>query len=376
MKHIVVPLVALLFAGCAQKGTGDDSSLSSVTNKGNSLRSSTNFQGSPLELFRNIYESKHQQFKSALKFETGVCPPARFTVNGKKFTLERDPFAIGSDTVLYQSTDRSLVVKVHELPMAEAMESLWREEAAAAALDPLIVSGQLTAPRFYQPKFESRVSELCQLRMVTMDLAGRIDLQELVITYGFQSAEVVRQIAVGGLHALEQVHSVGLLHGDIYSGNFLLDEQSDEIQNLRLIDFGRAREFRDPKTGAHIEDGPAERGYYSEIASYNSVLLSVNELQGQRLSRRDDLFRFAELLLFLLDGDDALYTFKYRTNAEGESELVRLTPPRREMVKRKRFRKFSENIPSEFVDFYAATMRLEFAEDPDYAGLRALFQDS
>lgn len=354
----IFAILALVFAGCGSRSRNTRPSLESASrNTQPSLESAKR----SVAIFHTVLAEKRLLYESTSKVEQMACPPRRFSLNGTEYWFQSDPFANGFGTSLYLTSDKTLVVKVMESD--NLLEWLWREAAAAAALNDLIVAKNLPSPQLHQPTYNpAEVSRLCQLRMVTMDRAGMFNLDRLVNTYGYQSPADVRKMAIVSLDTLEHVHSRGLLHGDIHAGNFVIEPLGDSRVRLSLIDFGRARPYRDAHTGDHVSYGPTSPADHPSFIVLNAGVLSIFELEEIRMSRRDDLFRLAEMLVFLLEGDDSLYD-------GGEKIIV----DRQAALQRKLYRKFSDRVPPEFVAFYRTTMRMGFAQDPDYEALRATF---
>jgi eukaryotic-like serine/threonine-protein kinase len=74
--------------------------------------------------------------------------------------------------------------------------------------------------------------------IVTEMLSGK-SLTEILKQKGKIPAKKVRHYFIQVGEALEKIHSVNLLHRDINSNNIIVDSQD----NIKLIDFGNAREF-------------------------------------------------------------------------------------------------------------------------------------
>ena len=117
-----------------------------------------------------------------------------------------------------------------------------------------------------------------------------------------------------------QLHEMGLLHGDIHGKNIMLKKPKGSMaeydwknDDLVLIDLGFARFFPD-------EIGTVElRGY---IPGLNLFFLSPWHIRGNRIGRRDDLFRVLEMMASLLsdgkldEGIIAIYKRAHRNVVE------------------------------------------------------------
>lgn len=99
-------------------------------------------------------------------------------------------------------------------------------------------------------------------------------------------AQIVEQ-CIGGLHHL---HDKGWVHCDIKPDNFLLDEQA----NVKLIDFTIAQKASRGKMLAMFRKRGAIRG----TRSY----MSPEQIRGESLDRRSDVYSFGCLLYELMCG--------------------------------------------------------------------------
>lgn len=100
------------------------------------------------------------------------------------------------------------------------------------------------------------------------------------------------------LDAIQHVHSHGIVHCDIKPHNFLfgLTGANASSEELKLIDFGLARVWRDPATQAHISEGTMP----GLVGTPDYASISVH--RHHKLSRRDDIESLAYTIVKLLRG--------------------------------------------------------------------------
>jgi hypothetical protein len=238
--------------------------------------------------------------------------------------------------------DDPVVVKLSDEP--KLYHSIWRDRAALQ-----ILKGSGVAPRVVP---FSLTESFCDDIMVVMEHAGRFTLGDL--QPGALSLDLLASIAVRGLVLLRELHKHGIVHGDIHWWNLVFSSEDAIAPTLRLIDFGRARPFIDPVTKKHIQatlDDPDKR------LKWTPSLQSVYELRGSDISRRDDVFRFAELLINLVKGDSEIV---HGTAKDGSATVP-------EAYSSKINRSLSE-VHSTFAQFYHDSMKLAFDQRPDYEG--------
>ena len=138
-----------------------------------------------------------------------------------------------------------------------------------------------------------------------------------------------------------------------------LSASADYVVNV--IDFGLAKKFRDPRTGAHI---PYHQDDHHGVGT--CLFASLNTHVGIEASRRDDLESLAYMLIYFLRGTLPWRKLKGETVSE-TWDLIRDKKLETEPV-------LTVGLPAEFDVFYRYVRSLEFEDLPDYEGLRALFR--
>lgn len=342
----IIYLISLLFLG----GCREDPAPSTIshTSLASGINRKNDNSASQVRMFREILHVTVKKFFTETRHPGAVfrdlsCPPGSMKVDGEIFFTALPPLAFGSGTEVYQDLTQQLVIKVSDLDL-RSLEQVWRDSAALQVINNPKVVAKIVFPQEFP-----RTSQICRLRTVVMQKAGEINLYEYRRSQGPLPKEMVSRIGVAAINLLEAVHATGLVHGDVHGGNFVFFLRDPE-STLRLIDFGRARPFVHPETGAHLPILEMTE------SSWKPQHLSVSELQGYTVSRRDDLFRLSELVIFLISHDDDVWE-----------------TPENEMVEFKLNRKFSwPQVPSGFAQFYRETIALQFHEKPDYDRFRYL----
>jgi serine/threonine protein kinase len=132
---------------------------------------------------------------------------------------------------------------------------------------------------------------------LAMDLLGR-SLEHLrnFCPNSLMSLKTVLMLADQMLTTIEFIHRKGFVFRDIKPENFLVGKGSAST-HIFMVDFGLAKRYVDPETGAHIE----------ECEDVSSVVgtaryCSARALLGQEQSRRDDMESLLYLWLYLMHG--------------------------------------------------------------------------
>lgn len=151
-----------------------------------------------------------------------------------------------------------------------------------------------------------------------------------------------------------------MIYRDIKPDNFLIGRPGSKQANVvHVVDFGMAKQYRDPKTKQHIPY--RERKALSGTARY----MSINTHLGREQSRRDDLEALGHVFIYFLRGGLPWQGLRAATNKQkyekiGERKQHTLT------------RDLCEGFPTEFQKYLDYTRNLGFEETPDYDYLRDL----
>ncbi|KAI0653132.1 kinase-like protein [Cubamyces menziesii] len=181
------------------------------------------------------------------------------------------------------------------------------------------------------------------------------------------SLKTILMLADQLITRIEYIHSRDFVHRDIKPANFVVPKAADGSLSasadyvVNVIDFGLAKKFRDPRTGAHI---PYHQDDHHGVGT--CLFASLNTHVGIEASRRDDLESLAYMLIYFLRGTLPWRKLKGETVSE-TWDLIRDKKLETEPV-------LTVGLPAEFDVFYRYVRSLEFEDLPDYEGLRALFR--
>lgn len=174
------------------------------------------------------------------------------------------------------------------------------------------------------------------------------------------------------LARVRELHRRGWLHRDVKPENFVLgDGVHSDRAVVHMVDFGLAKAWRDPLTGAHRQPAAARVGARPHHVG-TPRYMSLAVLDGAEPSRRDDLESIGYVVAFLVGGD----ALPWRRRA-GD------TRPNRVAVIRdaKRACDLDTLLPPPFAghrlgDFVRYCRALPYDAEPDYAALAACLRDA
>ena len=187
----------------------------------------------------------------------------------------------------------------------EARERLVREAKAAAALDhPYVCSihevGEAEGRLFF-------VMEYVEGQTLRDRIAqGRIPVRQAL------------QVALEAAEALQNAHEKGLIHRDIKPANIMLMEKG----HAKVMDFGLAKALgRARKPGAREEvlTSLTKDGLSPGTPAY----MSPEQLRGEDLDQRSDIFSFGMVLYEMLTG---VHPFKGETGFTTASAILKDSP--------------------------------------------------
>lgn len=198
--------------------------------------------------------------------------------------------------------------------------------------------------------------------ILVIDLLGP-SLEDLFDWCGRRfSIKTVIQVAIQMIRLVEQVHQQNLIYRDIKPDNFLIGKpDTPEANQIFFVDFGMAKQYRDPRTKQHIPY--REKKALSGTARY----MSINTHLGREQSRRDDLESLGHVFMYFLRGALPWQGLKAPTNKQKYEKIGM----------KKQTTSINElcyGFPIQFAQYLTYVRNLKFDETPDYQYLVGLME--
>lgn len=157
---------------------------------------------------------------------------------------------------------------------------------------------------------------------------------------------------------MQTIHEKNLIYRDIKPDNFLSGRGAKQ-NHIYMVDFGMAKQYRDPKTKQHIPY--KERKSLSGTARY----MSINTHLGREQSRRDDLEALGHVFMYFLRGSLPWQGLKAATNKQKYEKIG-------EKKQQTSVKELCDAFPEEFATYLTYARKLGFDEQPDYEYLKGL----
>jgi serine/threonine protein kinase len=150
-----------------------------------------------------------------------------------------------------------------------------------------------------------------------MELLDGLDLESLVVRFGAQPAARVIEIIAQACSSLAEAHDAGLLHRDIKPPNLFVSRAADEVDIVKLLDFGIVQ------TSGEVERARAVVAMSTETPKLTQVgamlgtpgFMAPEQILGMPLDGRADLYALGCVAWWLLAGKEV---FERRDGAEAK----------------------------------------------------------
>ncbi len=144
-----------------------------------------------------------------------------------------------------------------------------------------------------------------------MELLDGLDLAQLVRAHGPQPAARVISIIAQACQSLAEAHDAGLLHRDIKPANLMVSRAADEVDIVKVLDFGIAHNVAEPVEHREArpspptsEDTTGERLTVEGAVIGTPGYIPPEQAVGEPLDARGDLYALGCVAWWLLTGAD------------------------------------------------------------------------
>lgn len=157
--------------------------------------------------------------------------------------------------------------------------------------------------------FDYGESESGELFIVMEYLRGR-PLSRLISQEGPLPPDRTLHIATQVCRALREAHGKGIIHRDLKPGNILLLEEGDDVDFVKVLDFGLVKVFTPPDSRGHSnaqEPLTPGAGVEAELTKAGMFLgspkyMSPEQIQGAAVDPRTDIYSLGVLMFQMTAG--------------------------------------------------------------------------
>jgi len=198
---------------------------------------------------------------------------------------------------------------------AGGMGEVWRAEhrllARQAAIKLIRQEEGATVGKVAQERFRREAQSLASLRsrntielfdygvtddgtfFYVMELLDGLDLETLVVRGGAQPVARVVKLLIQACRSLAEAHAAGLVHRDVKPANIFVCRVADELDIVKVLDFGLVRTIAQDEPLADEPSGAVSAPPPSDLPSESSERLSAQAqatgepVSAPRLTRAD-----------------------------------------------------------------------------------------
>jgi serine/threonine protein kinase len=138
-----------------------------------------------------------------------------------------------------------------------------------------------------------------------MELLDGLDLESLVVRFGAQPAARVIRLLVHACASLAEAHDAGMLHRDIKPPNLFVCRAADEVDIVKLLDFGIVQTLNEaPAKMVALKPSPLVTPKLTQIGAMLGTpgFMAPEQILGMQLDGRADLYALGCVAWWLLAG--------------------------------------------------------------------------
>ncbi len=143
-----------------------------------------------------------------------------------------------------------------------------------------------------------------------MELLDGVDLESLIVRFGAQPPARVIQLLIQACASLAEAHDAGLLHRDIKPPNLFISRAADEVDVVKLLDFGIVQTQGEVTTTAAVS-APSSPSIPSteKLTQLGAMVgtpgfMAPEQILGMPLDGRADLYALGCCAWWLLTGNE------------------------------------------------------------------------
>ncbi len=209
----------------------------------------------------------------------------------------------------------------------------------------------------YIPNIES-FGQNNEYNILIMQLMDK-SLEELINIYKTFSIKTTCLLAYQMINILQFIHDNHIIHRDIKPDNFVMGI-NEKNQNLYILDFGLAKKYRSSKN--LVQYPLIKKKKLTGTARY----ASINALEENEQSRRDDLESVSYVLMYFLRGSLPWQGLKVKVKEERYQKIL-------EKKKETSSEELCKGFPKEFSMLVSYSRNLGYYDEPQYKKLRKMF---
>jgi serine/threonine protein kinase len=154
-----------------------------------------------------------------------------------------------------------------------------------------------------------------------MELLDGLDLEQVVVRYGPQPAARVIQMLIQACSSLAEAHEAGLYHRDIKPPNLFLCRAADEVDIIKLLDFGIVQTVNEPPRPLPDGRPSASNLDTPKLTQMGAMLgtpgfMAPEQILGMQIDARADIYALGCVAWWLLAGGEVF------SRAGGEMKVL------------------------------------------------------